>query len=183
MLLVLLSQFLYLKVAIVVPTSGAVWRKFLTHSEWINKYWISLSICVFVFSCNNHLLSIYYVIETQFSSEEMRQRYFYPLELTFKWELQSVQSLSHVWLCDRMDCSTPGLPVHHQLSELTQIHVHCISDAIQPSHPLSSPTPPAFNLSQHQGLFQCVSPSHQVAKVLEFHLQHQSFQWILTYFL
>ena len=121
MLLVLLSQFLYLKVAIVVPTSGAVWRKFLTHSEWINKYWISLSICVFVFSCNNHLLSIYYVIETQFSSEEMRQRYFYPLELTFKWELQSVQSLSHVWLCDRMDCSTPGLPAHHQLPELLKL--------------------------------------------------------------
>ena len=77
-----------------------------------------------------------------------------------------------------MDCSTPGLPVHYQLQELTQTHFHWISDAIQPSHPLSSPSPPAFNLSQHWGLFQWVSSSHQVAKVLEFQLQHQSFQWI-----
>ena len=68
---------------------------------------------------------------------------------------------------------TPGLPVHHQLPESTQTHVHWVSDAIQPSHPLSSPSPPAFNLSQHQGLFKWVSSSHQVAKVLEFHLQHQ----------
>ena len=67
---------------------------------------------------------------------------------------QSVQSLSQscLTLCDPMDCSTPGLPVHHQLPELTQTHVHRVSDAIQPSHPLSSPSPPAFHLSQHQGL-------------------------------
>ena len=70
------------------------------------------------------------------------------------------------------------LPRQHQLPELTQTHVHWVSDAIQSSHPLSSPSPPAFNLSQHQGLFQWVSSSHQVAKVLEFQLQHQSFQWI-----
>ena len=81
-------------------------------------------------------------------------------------------------LCDPMDCSTPGLPVHHQLPELTQIHVQWVSDAIQPSHPLSSPSLPAFNLCQHQGLFKWVSSSPQVAKVLEFQLQHQSFQWI-----
>ena len=81
-------------------------------------------------------------------------------------------------LCDPMDCSAPGLPVHHQLPELTQTHVHLVGDAIQPSHPLLSPSPPAFNLSQHQGLFQWVSSSHQVAKELEFQLQHQSFQWI-----
>ena len=68
------------------------------------------------------------------------------------------------------------LAVHHQLPELTQTHVHQVSDAIQPSLPLLSPSPPAFNLSQHQGLFQGVSSSHQVAKVLEFQLQHQSFQ-------
>ena len=67
-----------------------------------------------------------------------------------------------------MDCSMPGLPVHHQLPEFTEIHAHCVSDAIQQSHPLSSPSPPAFNLSQHQGLFQWVGSSHQVAKVLEF---------------
>ena len=79
-------------------------------------------------------------------------------------------------LCDRMDCSTPVFPVHHQLPELAQTHVHHVSDAIQPSYPLSSPSPPTFNLSQHQGLFKWVGSSHQVAKVLA--LQHQSFQWI-----
>ena len=82
-------------------------------------------------------------------------------------------------LCDPMNCSTPGLPVHHQLPEPTQTHAHWVSDAIQPSHPLSSPSPPALNLSQHHCLFQWVSSLHQVAKVLEFQLQHQSFQWTL----
>ena len=67
-------------------------------------------------------------------------------------------------LCNTMDRSTPGFPVHHQLQELVQIHIHWVSDAIQTSHPLSSPSPPAFNLSQHQGLFNWVSSSHQVAK-------------------
>ena len=81
-------------------------------------------------------------------------------------------------LCNPMDCSTLGLPVHHQLPELAQTHVHQVGDDIQPSQPLSSPSPPAFNLSQYQGLFQRVSSSHQVAKVLEFQLQHQSFQRI-----
>ena len=80
-------------------------------------------------------------------------------------------------LSDPMNHSTPGIPVHHQVPEFTHTHVHCVSDAIQPSHPLPSPSPPAFNLSQHQGLFKWVSSSHQVAKVLEFQLQHQSFQW------
>ena len=81
--------------------------------------------------------------------------------------ISSVQSLSCVRLCNPTDCSTPGFPVHHQLLELTQTHVHWVGDAIQPSHPLSSPSPPTFNLSQHQGIFQWVSSSHQVAKVLE----------------
>ena len=81
-------------------------------------------------------------------------------------------------LCDPMDCSRPGLPVFHQILEFTQTHVHWVGDAIQPSHPLPSPSPPAFNLSQQQGLFKWVSSSHQVAKVLKFLLQHQSFQWI-----
>ena len=71
-------------------------------------------------------------------------------------------------LCDPGDCSMPGLPVHHQLQEFTQTHVHWVSDAIQPSHPLSSPSPPAFSLSQHQGLIKWVSSLHQVAKVLSF---------------
>ena len=77
-----------------------------------------------------------------------------------------------------MDCSKPCLPVYRQLPELTQTLVHWVSDAIQPSHDLSSLLPPAFNLSQHQGLFNWVSSSQQVAKVLEFQLQHQSFKWI-----
>ena len=80
-------------------------------------------------------------------------------------------------LCNPMDYSTPGFPVHYQLPEPAQTNVHRVSDAIQPSHPLLSPFPPAFNLAHHQGLFQWVSSSHQVAKVLEFQLQHQSFQW------
>ena len=77
-----------------------------------------------------------------------------------------------------MDCRMPGFPVHYQLLKLAQTPVYRVGDAIQPSHPLSSPSPPAFNFSQHQGLFQWVSSSHQVAKVLEFQLQHQFFQWI-----
>ena len=81
-------------------------------------------------------------------------------------------------LCDPMDCSTPGLLVQHQLPEFTQTCVHWVSDAIQPSCPLPCPSPPAFNLSQHQDLFKWVSSSHQVAKVLEFPLQHQSFKCI-----
>ena len=81
--------------------------------------------------------------------------------------------------CDPIDCRMPGFPVHHQLPELAQTHVHQVSDALQPSYPLSSPSP-AFSLSQHQGLFQWVSSSHQVAKVLELQLQHQSFQWIFS---
>ena len=80
-------------------------------------------------------------------------------------------------LCDPMDYSMPGLPVHHQLLELAQSHVHRVGDTIRPSNPLSSPSP-AFSLSQHQDLFQWASSSHQVAKVLELQLQHQSFQWI-----
>ena len=83
---------------------------------------------------------------------------------------------AYLTFCNTMDYSMPGFPVHHQLPEFAQAHVHQVADAIQPSHPLSSPYPPAFNLSQHQGLFQGVSSSIQVAKVLELQLQHQSFQ-------
>ena len=75
-----------------------------------------------------------------------------------------------------MNHSTPGLPVHHQLPEFTQTHAHRVGEAIQPSHPLSSPSPPALNPSQHQGLLQLINSSHDVTKVLEFQLQHQSFQ-------
>ena len=81
-------------------------------------------------------------------------------------------------LCDPMDCSTSDFPLHHQLPEPTQTHVHWNRDAIQPSHPLLSPSPPVFNLSQHQGLFQWVGSLHQLAIVVKLQLQHQSFQWI-----
>ena len=84
-------------------------------------------------------------------------------------QFSSIQSLSCVLtLCDPMDCSTPGCLVHHQLQELAQTHVYRVGDAVQPSHSLLSPSPPAFSHSQHQGCFQRVSSSHQVAKVLEF---------------
>ena len=100
--------------------------------------------------------------------------------ISFSNPARSVQFSSVIQLCptlcDPMDCSTPGLPVHHQFPEFTQTHVHWVSDAIQLSHPLLSPSPPAFNLSQHQGLFQWVGSSHQLAKVLE--LLHKSFQWM-----
>ena len=92
--------------------------------------------------------------------------------------ISSVQLLSRVWLCNPMDCSMPGSPVHHQLPKFAQAHVHCVGDAIQPSYPLLPPSLPSVNISQHPGLFQCVSSSHQVAKILEFQLQHQSFQLI-----
>ena len=96
---------------------------------------------------------------------------FKPFSVQFSSVAQSCPTL-----CDPMNCSTPGLPVHHKLLEFTQTQVHRVSDAIQPSHPLSSPSPPAPNPSQHQSLFQWVSSSHEVAKVLEFQLQHHSLQ-------
>ena len=96
--------------------------------------------------------------------------------MIFNVQCSSVaQSCPTLW--DPVNCSTPGLPVHHKLLEFTQTHAHWVGDAIQPSHPLPSPSPPASNPSQHQGLFQWVNSSHEVAKVLEFQLQHQSFQW------
>ena len=89
------------------------------------------------------------------------------LKVRLTLQFSSVTQLC-LTLCDPMDCSIPSLPVHHQPPEPTQAHVHHVSDAIQPSHPLLSPSPSAFNLFQHQGLFQLASSSHQVAKVLEF---------------
>ena len=95
-------------------------------------------------------------------------------------QFSSVHLLHHDWLTVTpwTTCSMPDFPVHYQLPDLAQTHVHPVSDTIQPSHPLSSPSPPALNISQHRGLFQWVRSSHQVAKALEFQLQHQSFQWI-----
>ena len=113
-----------------------------------------------------------------------------PLPVSISLFFMSVSSFSSVQfssvaqscptLCDPMNRSTPGLPVHHQLPEFTQTHVHQFSNAIQPSHPLSSLSPPATpppHPSQHQGLFQWINSSHEVAKVLEFQLQQRSFQW------
>ena len=88
-------------------------------------------------------------------------------------------SVARLWLtlCEKMHYCTPGLPVHHQLTESTQTHVHWVGDAIQPSHPLSSLSLPAFNLSQHQGLFQWVNSLHEVAKVLEFSYNISPSEW------
>ena len=115
----------------------------------------------------------------QYGGRGLRSTNYYTVYIISQKKKKSVFSSvtqSCPTLCDPMDCSTSGFLVHHQHPELTQTHVHQVSDAIQPSHPLSSPCPPVFNLSQHQGLFRWVSSSHQVAKVLEFQLQ--SFQWI-----
>ena len=100
----------------------------------------------------------------------------------YRWSSVQFSSIAIVsdslWPHGLQHSRTPGFPVQHQLPELAQTHIHWVSDAIQPSPPLLSPSPPAFNLFQHQGLFQWVSSSHRVTKVLEFQLQHQSFQWI-----
>ena len=105
-----------------------------------------------------------------------RQEYWSGLPIIKLMLLLLIQSRSRVQLCDPMNCSIPGIPVLQYLLGFVQTHVHWVGDAIQPSHLLSSPSPPALNHSQHQGLFQWVGSLHQVAKLLE--LQHQSFQWI-----
>ena len=107
-----------------------------------------------------------------FSKITVRSSVVHSLHVQFSSVAQSCLTL-----CDLMNRSMPGLPVHHKLPGFTQTHVHQVGDAIQPSHPLSSPPPPAPNPSQHQGLFKWITSSHQVAKVLEVQLQHQSFQW------
>ena len=104
---------------------------------------------------------------------------FFSIAHCFPCQGPVVQSSSCFWLCNPIDWSRPGFPVLHNLPEFAQIYVHWFGDAIQPSHPLSSPSPLALNLSQHQGLFQGVGCSHWVAKVLELQLQHQSFEWVL----
>ena len=125
-----------------------------THVHWVGI--VSLQCCVRVYCSAKWISYMYiYISSVQFSSVA-----------------QSCPTL-----CNPMNHSTPGLPVHPQLPEFTQTRVHQVGDAIQPSHPLLSPSPPAPNPSQHQGLFQWVNSSHEVAKVLEFQPQHQSFQW------
>ena len=104
----------------------------------------------------------------------------FPLPTLDTYHQFSSVTQSYPTLCDPMNRSMPGLPVHHQLPEFTQTHVHWVGDAIQPFHPLSSPFPPAPNPSQHQSLFQRVNSSHEVAKLLELLLQHQFFPWIFS---
>ena len=101
---------------------------------------------------------------------ELSILFFNPVSFYFIYLCCSVTNPS-LTLCNPMDCSTPDLPIHHHLLEFAQTHVHWVGDTIQPSHPLSSPSPPAFNLSQHQGLFLWVGSLQQVAKVLESQLQ------------
>src|SRR5574341_572938 len=109
------------------------------------------------------------------STDEWIRKLWYIYTMEYSVQFSSVAQ-SCPTLCNPKNHSTPGLPVHYQFPEFTQTHVHQVSDAIQPSHPLSSPSPPASNPSQHQSLFQLVNSSHEVAKVLEFQLQRQSFQ-------
>ena len=105
------------------------------------------------------------------------------VKLHFMIFIYSVSSIPQLCLTlwNPKDCSPPGFPVHHQLPELIQTHVYQVGDAIQPSHPLLSPSPPAFDIFRHHCLFQWVSSSHQVANILEFQLQHQSFQLYVRY--
>ena len=110
------------------------------------------------------------------STDEWIKKLWYIYTIEYSVQFSSVTQ-SCPTLCYPMNYSMPGLPVHSQLLELTQTHLHWVGDAIQPSHPLSSPSPPAPNPSQHQGLFKWVNSSHEVAKVLDFQPQHQTFQW------
>ena len=115
------------------------------------------------------------LVGMQTSTATMEKNVEIPLKTGNRTAFSSVTQLC-LTLHDPMNCSTAGFSVNHQLPEFTQTHVHWLSDAIQPSHPLSSPSPPAPNPSQHQTLFQWVNSSHQMAKVLESQLQHHSFQ-------
>ena len=153
------------------------------------------------YTCSLHVTEASWNREARFQQETSREETFQETQMEAlrlsDLVLRDIESYFHVsccplWssvqfssvtqscptLCYSMDCGTLGLPVHHQLPEFTQTHMHWVSDAIQPSHPLLSPSPPSFSISQHQCLLKGVSSLHQVAKVLEFQLQHQSFQWI-----
>ena len=131
-------------------------------TDWLNGY--------------KNKTPIYAVYKRPTSSLEMHTDWKWEAGKRYFMQFSSV-SQSCLILCDPMNHSTPGLPVHHQLPESTQTHVHWVGNVIQPSHPLLSPSSPTLNLSQHQGLFKWVSSLHQVTKVLEFQLHHQSFQW------
>ena len=142
-----------------------------------------MCVCVYICVCVCVCVCVYihiYMKNIKLSLAPVRQytqyRY-YLLILGVSLQFNSVTQ-SRLNLCNPMDCSTPGFPVHHQLPEFTQTQVHRLADGIQPSHTLPSPSPPAFNFSQYQGIFQRVSSLHQMAKVLESQFRHQYFQRI-----
>ena len=122
-------------------------------------------------------ISCFYIITMIFPRQKYLKTSLHTRPLHVFFQFSSVAQ-SCLTLCDSMDCSTQGFPVHHQLLELAQTHGHRVGDAGQTSHPLLSPSLPAFNLYQHQGVFKWSRSLHQVAKVLEFQLWHQSFQWL-----
>ena len=157
----------------ILQTSECVccfWITFLNlHFKWY-EYYVFHMFLPFFFKIDDkvsHIRNCNSTLDTNFG-------------LDFYLQFSSVQFSSVAQLCptlcDPMNCSTPGLPVHHQLLEFTQTHVHRVGDAIQPSHPRSSPSPPAPNPSQHHSLFQWVNSSHEVAKVPEFQIWHHSLQ-------
>ena len=133
----------------------------------VGRYWAEYLAWIISFNFHDNLVTHYnvYTIQT-------REFFGFQFLLLF-----SVAQLCPT-LCDLVDCSMLGFPVLHYLPKFAQTHVHWIGDSIQSSHPLSPSSSPALDLSQHQGLFQWASSSHQVANVLELQLQHQSFQWI-----
>ena len=124
--------------------------------------------------------AISFSLDSESYSYTVNAFFFFFLKASYSFASVQFSSVAQLCLtlCDPMDYGKPGFPVHHQLLVLAQTHVHRVGDAIQPSHPLSSLFPPAFSLCQHEGLFKWVSSLHQVAKVLKFQLQYQSFQWI-----
>ena len=133
--------------------------------DWIEKMWyLCINTMKYYSDIKNNEIML-------FAAKWMDLEIIILSEVQFSWVAQSCPTL-----CDPMKRRMPGLPVHHQLPEFTQTHVHRVSDAIQPCHPLSSLFPPAPNPSQHQSLFQWVNSSHEVAKLLEFQLQHHSVQ-------
>ena len=151
-----------------LSVSGTILHTSVIH-PWSSPRWVNVM-----------LLTFSVLWKHAFTASKAVTSYFFSTLTTFKHlpglssSVSSVQFSSFTQLCptlcDPMNHSTPGLPVHHQLQEFTQIHIQRVSDAIQPSHPRSSPSPPAPNPSQNQSLFQWVSSSHEVAKVLEFQL-------------
>ena len=137
-------------------------------------HWYDYLAAIYVPSLGTTYIILWVDALTNFIHQALQDSQKAILALQFSWVAQSYSTL-----CDPMDRSMPGLPVHHKLLEFTQTHVHWVGDAIQSSNPLSFPSPPTFNFSQHQSLLKWNSYLHQVAKVFEFQLQHQSFQWTL----